>query len=57
MNNVQNILNIGNRATATQRANGESVTAVTVAVAEVNVFCWAADRQTIISVKDDVVLE
>ena len=57
MNNVQNILNIGNRATATQRANGESVTAVTVAVAEVDVFCWAADRQTIISVKDDVVLE
>ena len=55
--NVQNVLNVGNRATTTQRTDGESMTTITIAVAEVNVICRAANRQAIISVVDDVVLE
>ena len=44
-------------AVLTQITNGESVTAVTVAVAEVDVIRWAADCQAVISVANDVVLE
>jgi len=57
VNNVQNILNIRNVAGLTQRANGEPVTAVTIGVADVNVARWAVDRQAIVSIKDDIILE
>ena len=57
VNHVQNILNIRNITALTQRANGEPVTAVTIGVAEVNVARWAADRQAIISIEDDIVFE
>ena len=33
------------------------MTAVTIAVAEVDVVCWAADGQAIVTVEDDIVLE
>ena len=57
MNDIQNVLNIGNRASLTQRTDGQPVTAVTVAVAEVNVSCRAANRQAVVSIKDGVMLE
>ena len=57
MNHEQNILNIRNITTLTQRANGEPVTAVAIDIAEVNVASWTVDRQAIISIEDDIVLE
>ena len=57
MDHAQNILDIRHRTILTQRSDGESVTAVTIGVAEVYVVRWATDRQAIISVEDDVVLE
>ena len=57
MNHVQNIPNIRHCATLAQRANGESVTTVAIAVTEVDFLRWAADRQAIIPIEDDVVLE
>ena len=50
-------MNVRNRAALTQRANRESVTTVAIAVAEDDIACWTANRQTIITVVDHVVLE
>ena len=57
MNRVHDILNIRRHAIVTQGADGEPVTAVTITVAEVDVVRWAAERQAIISVENDVVLQ
>ena len=43
-NHVQDILNIRHSSGLTKRANGEPVTTVTIAVAEVDVVRRAADR-------------
>jgi hypothetical protein len=51
---VQNILNIRNCTILTQRTDGEPVTTVTMAVAEVDGVRWAADRQTIVPIEDDM---
>jgi hypothetical protein len=56
-NNIQNVLNICNRAALAQRADGKSVTAVAIAVTKDDVTGWAADRQAVVAVVDDVVLE
>ena len=57
VNHAQDILDIRHCSGLTKGTNGESVTTVTIAVPEVYVICRAADRQAIISVEDDVVLE
>jgi hypothetical protein len=57
LNHIQNILNVREIATLTQRTNREPVTAVTIGIAEVNVARWAVDRQAIVSIEDDIVLE
>ena len=57
VNHVQNIRNIRNITALTKRTNGEPVTAITIGVAEVNVARWAADREAVVSIEDDVVLE
>ena len=56
-NNIQNVLNISNRAVLAQRADGKSVTAVTIAVTEDDVACWAANCHAIVAVVYDIVLE
>ena len=57
MDDVHNILNIRRNSIRALTNNGESVTAVTIVVAEDDVICRAANRQTIISIINDVVLE
>ena len=57
VDDIQNVLNIRNCAILPQRANGSSVTAVAIVVAEADVFCRAVNRQAIIPVIDDVVLD
>ncbi len=57
VNHVQNILHIRNITALTKRTNGEPVTAITIGVAEVNVARWAADREAVVSIVDDVVLK
>ena len=57
MNNIQNVLNVRNRAVLTQRADGKTVTAVTIAITEDDVACWAANCHAIVAVVDDIVLE
>ena len=56
MNDIQNVLKVGS-STRSSPDDGESVTAVTIAVDELDIFCWATKRQAIISVIDSVLLE
>ena len=57
VNHVQNIVNLRRRAALAQRADGKSVTAATIAVAEDDIACWTAKHQTIVTVVDYIVLE
>ena len=57
MNDAQNVFNSGDRAVLAQGTDGKPVTAVTIAVTEDDVTCWAANSQAIIAVVHDVILE
>ena len=56
MDDIHDVLNIGSRS-AHRTNDGDSVTAATKGVAEHDVICWAAKRQAIIIVIDNVVLK
>ena len=58
VDDIQNVLDIGFLAGRTCRTNdGESVAVATNVVTEVDAICWAAKRNAIICVINDVVLD